>query len=896
MRQKNFLLFFVLSFLLFIIWQGVRQRFWPPPPAPTASPETLAKLSAPEVQRPLLSLTKMGLPDVNRSAVQGVTAAAVATLSTAPNPPSLVALRMRDSPKEFLPLLSLAQMNDINRAAAQNLTSVAWAKLSTVPKHGLGRPYTLGSADPKSKYHMRLICDSRGGTVRSVLLNKLRATDELGRPVPEDPDRPESGLLELVPEEANSDNPSHQLLHYDPPDLAEERPVDTLGQIEWTVVDEKDKPLAEAGPAGKGVRDDGTSQSISFKAMVPDGSVEIIKTYSLRQGEYHIGLEVKMIPRSKTAGGKDPRIRYQLTGAHGLPIEGWWYTSIFRNALIAQEVNGSVDRKIQDIRQLMNWNGGEEVRRQQGGILRYAGVAIQYFASVIVVDNENQKKQDFLLSARPTLETTLVRGRIAKVDRAQGTFILHTDDPKTPELTFILDDQRQFRRSVRLEPGESVAVAYTTDSQFRNIPTNITRPYLQQPQLVDDITVRVNTEVVEFKDNEPVVHRYLLYNGPVKPSLLGFMPASDRPSDELIDRYAHTLHLNTLTDYHMPGGWGWFLSFWWTPLVIKCTNLMHWVLAHLYFVIPNYGLCIILLTVLVRGVMFPFSRKQAIMGMKMQELAPEMKKLQEKYKDDRQKLGVAQMELYRKHGINPFGTCWLLLLQMPVFMGLYYALQESIQFRLAPFWPTWIVNLAAPDMMVYWGQNIPLISQPDNYGSILFLGPFLNLLPIIAIILTLMMQKMMTPPPTDEQQEMQQKMMKYMMIFFGLMFYKLAGGVCIYFIASSLWGVAERKFLPKKQTAPGTASAGAPPRPTGQGQPVAASTGIAGDERGRRGKQKRQRKREQRGQRDSSVSTASAIKPEDEAGALGKLRAWWKARRERWGEWWTELLKKAEKK
>jgi YidC/Oxa1 family membrane protein insertase len=201
--------------------------------------------------------------------------------------------------------------------------------------------------------------------------------------------------------------------------------------------------------------------------------------------------------------------------------------------------------------------------------------------------------------------------------------------------------------------------------------------------------------------------------------------------------------------------------------------------------------------VLVRGIMFPISRKQQMMSFKMQQLAPELKKLQEKHKGDRQAMGMAQMELYRKHGVNPFGTCWFLLLQMPIFMGLYFALQESIHFRLAPFWPTWVPNLAAPDMMIEWGQNIPWLSRPQDYGNFFYLGPYFNLLPVIAVVLMIFQQKMMTPPPTDDQQAMQMKIMRYMMVFFGLMFYKVAAGLCIYFIASSVWGFAERRLLPK---------------------------------------------------------------------------------------------------
>jgi YidC/Oxa1 family membrane protein insertase len=211
----------------------------------------------------------------------------------------------------------------------------------------------------------------------------------------------------------------------------------------------------------------------------------------------------------------------------------------------------------------------------------------------------------------------------------------------------------------------------------------------------------------------------------------------------------------------------------------------------------SYGICIILLTVMVRGLMFPLSRKQALMSVRMQELQPEIAKLKEKYKDDRQGMGMAQMELFRKHKVSPLGTCWVAFLQMPIFLGLYYALQESIHFRLAPF--LWIQNLAAPDMLFSWGESIPWISSPSSYGSLLYLGPFFNLLPVVAVALMIVQQSMMAPPTADETQAMQQKMMKYMMIFFGIMFYKVAAGLCIYFIASSLWGFTERKLLPKRK-------------------------------------------------------------------------------------------------
>jgi YidC/Oxa1 family membrane protein insertase len=243
--------------------------------------------------------------------------------------------------------------------------------------------------------------------------------------------------------------------------------------------------------------------------------------------------------------------------------------------------------------------------------------------------------------------------------------------------------------------------------------------------------------------------------------------------------------------------------------------------------------------VLVRGLMFPISRKQAIYSVKMQELAPELKKIQEKYKNDPRARTEAIMEMYRKYNVHPLGGCLPILLQMPIFIGLYFSLQESVHFRLASF--LWIKNLAAPDMLFWWSQSIPIISDPNGQGGVvmdkgfftwlttlprfLYLGPYFNLLPVIAVTFMIVQQKIMTPPPQDEQQAAQFKMMRYMMVVIGVMFYKVAAGLCMYIIISTVWGLAERRFLPKKQTAL-TPPAAAPPLnggprsgPSGKKQP-----------------------------------------------------------------------------
>ena len=105
-------------------------------------------------------------------------------------------------------------------------------------------------------------------------------------------------------------------------------------------------------------------------------------------------------------------------------------------------------------------------------------------------------------------------------------------------------------------------------------------------------------------------------------------------------------------------------------------------------------------------------------------------------------------------------------------------------------------------MLIWWGQWIPWISDPDNLGSMLYLGPYFNLLPIFAVAFMVVQQKMMSPPAKNEEQEMQQKTMQIMMGVMGIFFYKMAAGLCLYFIASSMWGLAERKLLPKKSVKP----------------------------------------------------------------------------------------------
>lgn len=212
----------------------------------------------------------------------------------------------------------------------------------------------------------------------------------------------------------------------------------------------------------------------------------------------------------------------------------------------------------------------------------------------------------------------------------------------------------------------------------------------------------------------------------------------------------------------------------------------------------NYGVAIILLTVVVRGAMFPLSKHQQQSMQKMQMLKPELDRIAERYKTDMQKRSQAQQELFRKHNYNPAAGCLPMFVQLPIFIGLYRALAVDVELRQAPLFSDTIrfcSNLAAPDMFFDCSAVTP--RWWDNGQGMIALGPYLNLLPILSVVLFLIQSKMTMPAPTNDQMRLQQQLMKYMMGFMGLLLFKVASGLALYFIASSLWGVAERKLLPK---------------------------------------------------------------------------------------------------
>lgn len=229
---------------------------------------------------------------------------------------------------------------------------------------------------------------------------------------------------------------------------------------------------------------------------------------------------------------------------------------------------------------------------------------------------------------------------------------------------------------------------------------------------------------------------------------------------------------------------------WFRAIARPLSGIMHFFQK----LVGNYGVAIIMLTILVRGCMHPLSRKQVRGTQMMGFLKPQMTKINEKYKDDPRQKTMKQQQLFAKYGYNPLAGCLPVFVQMPIFFGLYRSIMVDVELRGQALLPglDWCTNLAGPDMLQYFGESTSFLI---NRGGLV--GPYLNLLPLLTIFLFLLQQKIYTPPATDDTQRMAQRMMKFMFLFMGFMFFRVASGLCIYFIASSTWGILERKLLPK---------------------------------------------------------------------------------------------------
>ncbi|MCX8022740.1 MAG: membrane protein insertase YidC [Syntrophorhabdaceae bacterium] len=196
-------------------------------------------------------------------------------------------------------------------------------------------------------------------------------------------------------------------------------------------------------------------------------------------------------------------------------------------------------------------------------------------------------------------------------------------------------------------------------------------------------------------------------------------------------------------------------------------------------VTKNYGIDIILLTILIKIIFYPLTVKSSQSMKKMQKLQPQIQKLREKYKDDRQKLNQEMMDLYRRQGVNPMGGCLPMIIQIPVFFALYKALSGAIELRHAHFF-LWIDDLSSPEdlfSITVMGYSFPI-----------------RILPLIMGITQVIQQKM-TPTSMDPMQE---KMMLLMPIVFTFLFWGFPSGLVLYWLVNNVISIGQQYYINKK--------------------------------------------------------------------------------------------------
>jgi YidC/Oxa1 family membrane protein insertase len=196
-----------------------------------------------------------------------------------------------------------------------------------------------------------------------------------------------------------------------------------------------------------------------------------------------------------------------------------------------------------------------------------------------------------------------------------------------------------------------------------------------------------------------------------------------------------------------------------------------WGLEKLHSLIGNWGWAIIALTIIIKAAFFPLSAASYRSMARMKAVAPRLKVLQDKYKDDRIKLNQAMMELYKAEKINPAGGCLPILIQIPVFISLYATLSASVEMRGAP-WLGWIQDLGAPD-------------------------PF-YILPMIMMV-SMFVQYKLNPAPADPAQ---QKVMMIMPLVFGVTFFFFPAGLVLYWVTNNLLSIAQQYWITRVMNAP----------------------------------------------------------------------------------------------
>jgi YidC/Oxa1 family membrane protein insertase len=204
---------------------------------------------------------------------------------------------------------------------------------------------------------------------------------------------------------------------------------------------------------------------------------------------------------------------------------------------------------------------------------------------------------------------------------------------------------------------------------------------------------------------------------------------------------------------------------------------LHLTLRFLYRYVKNYGIAIIILTILIKIIFWPLTHKSYKSMKEMQKLQPLMKKMREKYKNDKAQMNRELMGLYKTYKVNPMGGCLPMVIQIPVFFALFRILGTAIELRHAPFF-LWINDLSSPDRLFHFPFSIPFMSPP--YG-----------IPVLTLLMgaSMFIQQKLTPTPGDPAQA---KMMLFLPLIFTVMFINFPSGLVLYWLTNNLISIGQQ--------------------------------------------------------------------------------------------------------
>jgi YidC/Oxa1 family membrane protein insertase len=256
--------------------------------------------------------------------------------------------------------------------------------------------------------------------------------------------------------------------------------------------------------------------------------------------------------------------------------------------------------------------------------------------------------------------------------------------------------------------------------------------------------------VMSAADGTPIVR----IDAPVKDGRAAFDVYFGPKDRDVLAKVDHEL------DRALDFGWFWFIAI---PL-LEALHLIHRVTG-------NYGIAIIVLTTLVKIATIPLTQTTFRNMREMQKIQPQMAKLRERFKDDQVALQKEMMELYRRHRVNPFSGCLPMVLQIPIFVGLYNTLSHAIELRHAPF-ALWIDDLSSPDRLMILGVGIPVLT--------LLMGA------------TMFVQQWLTPQQGDPTQ---QRMMMFMPLIFTFMFINFPAGLVLYWLVNNVLTIGQQYLM-----------------------------------------------------------------------------------------------------